>query len=441
MDSKANNAINSAFGEPGKSPGGNQAFCLVLSGGGAKGVYHLGVWRALQELGIEVQAFMGTSIGAIVAAFLAQGADAQVENLFRSVSVESILDLPAELIENGKLKIDRGSLVGARKLLRTIVEKRGIDTSPFRKLLATQLNEGAIRQSGMDLGMVTINLDDYKPREVFLDELEPGTLVDFLMASAAFPGFAQPVIAGKRYIDGGLYDNIPYAMARKRGYRRIIVSDISGAGRNRKPEIAGSQTIYMKNSIDLGGVLDFSPLFLDRFTLLGYLDTLRSFGKLKGYAYFVQPDKEAETAFASAQRDCQHNNLLLPEHMRYDRDHLLTSLECAASVLRVQRIRRYTYQELNTAIETQKNLEGQRLSTFLGQQKNKEKDTKTMIRQAMDQGVFEHSPYFYWQVLDRNVPQAAQKTLKTALVRLFPELPAGMAYLEKHWQLKKDQST
>ena len=53
----------------------NRGYCLVLAGGGAKGVYHLGVWKALRELGIEVDAFVGTSIGAVVAGLLAQDDD------------------------------------------------------------------------------------------------------------------------------------------------------------------------------------------------------------------------------------------------------------------------------------------------------------------------------------------------------------------------------
>ncbi|RKX97983.1 MAG: hypothetical protein DRZ90_04450, partial [Spirochaetes bacterium] len=57
----------------------NNHYCLVLSGGGAKGVYHIGVWKALKELGIQVDAFIGNSIGAVISAFLAQGLDEVLE--------------------------------------------------------------------------------------------------------------------------------------------------------------------------------------------------------------------------------------------------------------------------------------------------------------------------------------------------------------------------
>ena len=46
----------------------SESYVLVLSGGGAKGVYHVGVWKALREMGVEVEAFVGSSVGAVTAA-------------------------------------------------------------------------------------------------------------------------------------------------------------------------------------------------------------------------------------------------------------------------------------------------------------------------------------------------------------------------------------
>ena len=271
----------------------DSGYCLVLSGGGAKGVYHIGVWRALKELGIKVDAFVGASIGAIIAGLLAQGADDALAEIGRTITVDSILALPEEFTEEGEIKLDRDSLSAAKDFFRSIMKDKGLDTSPLRGLLAANIDEAALRRSGRDLGVVTVNLSDLEPREVFLDEMEEGSLVDYLMASAAFPGFEQPVIDGKKYVDGGLHDNIPYAMARKRGYRRVIVSDISGAGRNRKPDIEGSLTVYIRNSVGMGGTLDFNRRFLDDFNLLGYLDTMRSFGRLSGYSYFIETGEGA----------------------------------------------------------------------------------------------------------------------------------------------------
>ena len=82
-------------------------YCLVLSGGGAKGVYHLGVWNALRELGIEVEAFIGTSIGAVIAGLLAQGGTDSLDGLGDSITVDSIIALPETFTADGKLALGR----------------------------------------------------------------------------------------------------------------------------------------------------------------------------------------------------------------------------------------------------------------------------------------------------------------------------------------------
>lgn len=407
----------------------DKGYCLVLSGGGAKGVYHIGVWKALKELGIEVHAFIGASIGAIIAGFLAQGSDEIVEEIGRSITVDSILALPEELKEDGKVKVDWDSLSATREFFRSLMENKGLDTSPLRKLIMTRLDEKAIRNSGRDLGIVTINLSDLKPREVFLEDMDEGKLVDYLMASAAFPGFRQPVIAGKKYVDGGMYDNIPYAMARRRGYRRIIVSDISGAGRNRKPEIEGSVTVYVKNSIDMGGVLDFDRRFLQDFTLLGYLDTMRTFGRFKGYSYFFEPNSEAEAAFGASGKSALRRLPEFPEVMRYDRDLLLKYLECAAAILEVERIKVYSYDDMAEAIDGKKKVDEMRVSDFLKEGKEEKAGIVTMLREAIANRSFDGSPYYYWRLVEEFLPSAAGAVFRRALVGLFPALPSGLAYL------------
>ena len=413
----------------------DRGYCLILSGGGAKGVYHIGVWRALRELGIEVDAFVGASIGAVIAALLAQGSDEELEAIGRSITVDNVLALPEELTENGEVKLDRDSLFAVRKLFYSLMKNRGLDTSPFRKLISEHLDEAKVRGSGKDLGIVTVNLSALEPREVYLEEMEEGKLVDYLMASAAFPGFEQPVIAGKKYLDGGLYDNIPYAMARKRGYRRIIVSDISGAGRNRKAAVEGGVTVYVKNSIEMGGIMDFSRRFLDDFNRLGYLDTMRAFGRLKGYAYFIEPNAEAERDFAASREkggaplEAEAGRFEFPERMRHDRDLLLKYLECAAAIVQVERLASYDYAALARAIDERRRADDERIAELLGRGEGKEAGIGAMLREAVANRRFDGSPYYYSRLAEKVLPNAASAVTRSALVGLYPELPAGLHYL------------
>ena len=400
-------------------------FCLVLGGGGAKGVYHIGVWRALRELGIDVDAFIGTSIGALIAGFLAQGAEEELEEIGRTITVDDILALPPELTENGEVKLDFESLAGIRELFRNAMARKGLDTSPLKLLLADRLDEEAIRRDGKDLGIVTVNLAGLEPREVFIEEMERGSLVEYLLASAAFPGFERPRIAGKEYTDGGLYDNVPYAMARRRGYRRIIVSDVSGAGRNRHPQVEGSLTAYIKNSVEMGGVLDFSRPFLDSFNLLGYLDAMRAFGRLVGHSYFVEPDPAAEAAFEPPRGPAPE----FPEYMRHDRRGLLMRLECAASVLGVERVRRYTYATLEEAVRSRADEVAQRVEAARGRSGGI-LGLASQFREAIAARRLEERPLFYHRLVGEVVPGAPGALLTKALVALHPELPAGAAFID-----------
>lgn len=407
---------------------GRQPRCLVLGGGGAKGIYHIGVWRALRELGIEVDGFVGTSIGALVAGFLAQGAYDAMEEIGRGISIRDILALPEDLVRDGGFRLD--SAVAARELLGMLKERRGLDTDPLRRLLAANLDEEKIRASGKDLGVVAVRLGDLSPHEIFLDDMEPGSLIDYLMASATLPGFETVRIGGRKYIDGGLRDNVPFQMAKSRGYRHIIVSDVSGIGRSRRPQIEGTRTVYIKNSIDMGGILDFDREFLDSFLHLGYLDTLRVYGRLHGHSYFLEPDPEAESSCA-ARGDFRAagDAAILPEYLRHDRRRLLARMECAAFVLGVPRIRRYRYRELQAEIDSQRRRAEARIEE--ARARSGLKTLAPALREAVTGHRYPECPYYYYRLIREAFPRRAAGILTRALVLHFPELPAGAAYLER----------
>lgn len=406
--------------------GDEGAYCLVLSGGGAKGVYHIGVWRALRELGLPIEAFIGTSIGAIIAAMLAQGSEEALEAIGRSISLDNVLAIPKGLGQDGGPRFGKEAFEELRRLLLSLIENKGLDTNPLRRLIADNIDEEAIRKGGKDFGIVTVDISSLKPREVFIEKMEQGSVIDYLMASSALPGFKQQRIEGKAYLDGGLYDNIPFAMARKRGYRRIIVSDISGIGFSKKPQIEGGETVYIKNSIDMGGVLDFDRDFLERFTLLGYLDTLRSFGKLVGYSYFLEPNAAAEADYAGRPLP---DRVEYPEAKRHDRRRLLVSLECAASVLGVERLRRYDYAGLAAAIAGRREEVETKVRDTLSRTDKGAASLSGALRQAIAERRFDDCPYYYYRLIEGALPGTAGSVLLRALLRLNPELPLGLAYL------------
>ena len=272
---------------------------------------------------------------------------------------------------------------------------------------------------------MTVNLSSLEPRHVFIDEMEDGTLVDYLMASSAFPGFEQPQIEGKRYFDGGIYDNIPYAMARKRGYRRIIVSDVSDLGWKRRSQIEGSITLYIKNSIDMGGVLEFDCAFLDRFALLGYLDRLRVFGRLIGYEYFIKPEPEAEAGFAAESMSLPKlgfDSRLVPDWMKkHDRRKRLVLLEYAALILDVERLRSYSYDECAAAIKERREAVDSKIAAAKAEYGKGLMNLAPALREAIATRSFSECPYYYYKLIGEVFPKSAAEMLKKALAKVYPE--------------------
>jgi NTE family protein len=404
-------------------------YCLVLGGGGSKGVYHIGVWQALQQLGIPVGAFLGTSIGAVIAAFLAQGSGKFLERLGQEITVDNVINLPDGFARDGEIDIGLHTISSIPHFFASILNNKGLDTAPFRRLIGDNLDEEALRKSGKDFGVVTINVTNLKPREVFLEDMEYGKVVDYIMASSAFPGFKNPQIDGKSFMDGGMYDNIPYAMARKRGYRKIIVSDLSGIGRTRRPQIDGCITVYIKNSIDMGWVLDMNRDFLNAFMLLGYLDTMRTFGRFTGYSYFLEPDNEQEQVYAP---DPSIPFDKKPQYMCYDRRELLVALECAASILNVEKIHAYSYGELEKAILKSARETEDKIVRVVQTSKERIISLMKELKEAVLNRNFTECPYYYYRLVTALFQPSSSEILKKALERLNPELPIGVAWISCH---------
>ena len=152
---------------------------LVLEGGGAKGAYHVGAYKALRELNIEIGGVAGTSIGAINGAMMVQGDYDLLEKVWFSVNSYDLFDLDLENINFSYLLHQS----------KEILANRGLDTSRMRELFDTYIDEEKIRSSDKDFGIVTINLTDKKPMELMKEDIPPGKLVDFLIAKCKSSGF------------------------------------------------------------------------------------------------------------------------------------------------------------------------------------------------------------------------------------------------------------
>ena len=261
---------------------------LVLEGGGAKGAYHVGAYKAIRELNIEIGGIAGTSIGAINGAMMVQGDYDLLEKLWYSINSYELFDLDEKLIEDLK-SFNFSYLLHQSK---EILSNRGLDTSKIRELFDTYIEEDKIKSSNIDFGIVTINLTDKKPLELMKEDIPKGKLVDFLIASANLPAFKIEEMDGKKYLDGGFYNNLPIDILAKKGYKEIIAVRTMAIGIVRKIKAKNINITYIQPVESLGSMLealDFKRERAEEYIKLGYYDAMKVFNKLKGYKYYITP--------------------------------------------------------------------------------------------------------------------------------------------------------
>ena len=262
---------------------------LVLAGGGAKGVYQLGAWKAMKELDIKFSVVAGVSIGSINGALIVSDCYEQAAEMWKCASV----DRGVRISRNLKDPENLFSLKNAGVLLREIVKNGGIDASPTKELLTEFIDEKKVRKSDIKFGMVTFSLSDFAPKEIFLDKIPEGELIDYLLASSKVPGVNKIGPEGEKYLDGGVYDNTPVALLRKYGYNKMIVVDISSMkGLGHKDDMTNAEFIYIKpyNVDELGAAFDFSDEMYKKRMKMGYLDTRKAFGYLSGRQFYFEPE-------------------------------------------------------------------------------------------------------------------------------------------------------
>jgi len=259
---------------------------LALGGGGSKGVYQIGVWRAFRELGLHFEAIVGTSIGAINAALMVGTDYERSLELWQNLQMEQCLAFS----QNQDLKsADLLSLKNANFLAREMFNQGGLNTQPLRDLLGKYISEESIRSSSVRFGLMTAIIPELTPQPLWIDQIPPGQLIDFIMASAHLPGLQPVKIGDRRFIDGGVIENVPVSMLRRMGLRRIIAVDLE-----QRPSLRGliddnTQMTFIHDKQNLGGFLDLTPEILQRNQQLGYLDAMKALGQLNGEFYTFKP--------------------------------------------------------------------------------------------------------------------------------------------------------
>ena len=295
---------------------------LVLAGGGTKGAYQVGAWKALQELNIKIKGIAGASIGALNGALFLQNDYAMVSKMYETIKINNVMKISG--VDGNKNIFDLSNIFNLASNYR---KQNGIDNTTLRKMIEKYIDMDKLYNSPIDFGLVTYSVKSRQPLPKFNNEIAKEEMVNYLLASSCFPIFKPQIINNEEYYDGGLYDSAPTNMLIDKGYKNIILVDIAGVGLSRK--LSTNKGIYLKiirPSEDLGGTFDFNHTRIVNNIKLGYLDTMRAFNKLQGHIYYFKNEE--------FQKMLEVFNL-----------ETIYGLEYAAQIYNMYKYREYTFEE------------------------------------------------------------------------------------------------
>ncbi|RSK41715.1 patatin-like phospholipase family protein [Mangrovimonas spongiae] len=208
----------------------NQKVGLVLSGGGAKGLAHIGVLKVIDSLGIKVDYVAGTSMGAIIGSMYASGySGKEIDSIFNSVDFDKIIndELPREAktfyerdnsekyaitLPFDKFKLSLPSALSRGQNMLSLLSKLTLHVSHIERF------------EELPIPFFCIGTDIETGEAVILDH---GSLPLAITASGAFPSLFQPVnIEGRLLIDGGVVNNYPIELLKAKGMDVIIGVDV-----------------------------------------------------------------------------------------------------------------------------------------------------------------------------------------------------------------------
>jgi len=251
---------------------------IVLSGGGSKGAYQMGVWKALKKLRIKYDIVTGTSVGALNAAMMTQ------KTFYKGLKLWN--NLNSKMIFNEEKIMDYNSKNGKKTYLKKYAKgvlNGGLDVAGLETTILNVVNIKKFYSSKIDMGLITVNAKNLRPLILKKKDIKREKLADYLIASAScFPAFKMKTIDGKTYIDGGLYDNLPINLAVDMGATDIIAVDLDEVGFKQKVKSDKVNITYIKPRNNIGIFLVFEKEMSKRAIKFGYNDTLKTFKQLDG---------------------------------------------------------------------------------------------------------------------------------------------------------------
>ncbi|KFZ26134.1 MAG: hypothetical protein KQ78_01630 [Candidatus Izimaplasma bacterium HR2] len=263
---------------------------LALAGGGARGAYQIGAWKAFKEKGLDkcISAYSGASVGSLNAALFAMDDYDTAYKVWMSLNKDSLFNIEKQIYKRlfkEKLNFLNRGVFNTRQLENLIDSSVDYDKIRTKDVFVATTHLGNEKSTFFDLLRTNYKHFFKSEKQIKyqnLKELDNETIKKTLLASCAIPVVFRPIeIDNQTFYDGGLLDNTPYQPLVDIGCDIVIVLDLFKVSFVKKQSAEGVKLITVHPKRSLRGILDFNKRYIERRFDLGYKDTLIMIDKYK----------------------------------------------------------------------------------------------------------------------------------------------------------------
>ena len=268
---------------------------LVLSGGGAKGAYEAGVFKAIEDLNISqnVSVISGTSIGTVNGLMFSMDDSSILKSSWASVNYSRFI-LNEDRVRNKNITNSiKRIYTGEKAKIETLLARQGdiglLSQSGIKQFIEEYINLNIIKKCSRTIYACAYNIGLERPEYFKLNDYSNDEAIDIILASCAIPFIFKPIqINGYKYADGGINnpkyanknaDNVPIKPVINHNCDLIIVIYLSHRDKINKKYFENNNIVEIYPSAHLETIQGIGTINLNQSTLseridLGYRDGL-----------------------------------------------------------------------------------------------------------------------------------------------------------------------